>query len=85
MTLEELKKKKVSAISLGCDKNRVDLEKMLYNLKYFGFDVIDNVENAEIVIVNTCAFIKPAIQEAVDNIIYATDLKKNICEKVIVT
>ncbi|MBO7528083.1 MAG: 30S ribosomal protein S12 methylthiotransferase RimO [Clostridia bacterium] len=85
MTLEELKKKKVSAISLGCDKNRVDLEKMLYNLKYFGFDVIDDVENAEIVIVNTCAFIKPAIQEAVDNIIYATDLKKNICEKVIVT
>ena len=33
MTLEELKKKKVSAISLGCDKNRVDLEKMLFIIR----------------------------------------------------
>ena len=85
MTLEELKKKRVSAISLGCDKNRVDLEKMLYNLQYFGFEIVDDAENAEIVIVNTCAFIKPAIDEAVQNIILATDFKNNICEKVIVT
>ena len=68
MTLEELKKKKVSAISLGCDKNRVDLEKMLYNLKSFGFTITENITDCNILIVNTCAFISPAIKESIDNI-----------------
>ena len=37
ISLEELKKKKISFISLGCDKNKVDLEEMMYSLKNFGF------------------------------------------------
>jgi len=85
MDLSFIKKKRVSAISLGCDKNRVDLEKILFSLQDFGFEVIEDIEQAEIVIVNTCAFITPAIKEAIDNIFYALSLKENKCEKVIVT
>lgn len=86
MTKEELKTKIISAISLGCDKNRVDLEKMLGMLKEYGFTITDEVENADIVIVNTCAFIEPAQREAIMNIIYVEDLKKRgQIEKVIVS
>ena len=77
MTKEELIAKKVSAISLGCDKNRTDLEHMLYGLSEFGFEVTANVEESEIVIVNTCAFIESAKQEAIDNILDVAWLKKN--------
>ncbi len=85
MNIEELKKKKVSAISLGCDKNRVDLEKMLYNLKSFGFEVVDDYSDCDILIVNTCAFISPAVKESIENIFLALEQKKLHCEKVIVT
>lgn len=85
MNLQELKKKRISAISLGCDKNRVDLEKMLYNLKEFGFIVTPDIENCDIVIVNTCAFIEPAIKEAINNILSVLELKNKGLEKVIVT
>ena len=85
MTLEELKRKKISAISLGCDKNRVDLEKMLYNLKNFGFNVVAEVNDADIVIVNTCAFIQSATDEALSNIFAMLSLKGLGLEKVIVT
>lgn len=80
-----LLEKKISAISLGCDKNRVDLEHMLGALKNKGFTIIDDVYDAEIIIVNTCAFIAPAVKEAIDNILFAVNQKSNKCEKVIVT
>lgn len=83
---ELLKGKKVSAISLGCDKNRVDLEKMLFWLKDYGFEIVDNIEDSNVVIVNTCAFITPAKQEALDNIFQMCLLKnKGKIEKVIVS
>lgn len=86
MTKDELKTKKVSAISLGCDKNRVDLEKMLFLLSKYGFKITADVKDADIVIVNTCAFILPAKQEAIDNIIEMEALKKaGVIEKLIVT
>lgn len=86
MTKEELRKKLVSAISLGCDKNRVDLEYMLGKLKEYGFTITEEVENSDILIVNTCAFIQPAMEEAIYNILYAEKLKRNgNIEKVIVT
>ena len=85
MTIDELKKKKISAISLGCDKNRVDLEKILFNLKEFGFEIVENLEDAEIIIVNTCAFIRPAIDESIESVFTAIDFKKLKCEKVIMT
>ena len=86
MTKEELIQKTISAISLGCDKNKVDLEKMLGRLHAFGFTISDDIYSSDIVIVNTCAFIQPAQEEAIMNIIEMENLKQNgILEKVIVT
>lgn len=83
---EKLKDKKVSAISLGCDKNRVDLEKMLFRLKEYGFDVVDDPLDAQIVIINTCAFITPSKEEALQNIFEMLRLKENQkLEKVLVS
>lgn len=86
MTKEELKKKNLSAISLGCDKNKVDLEKMLGRIKEYGINIIEDPEEADIVIVNTCAFIQPAQEEAIYNILAMEKLKEEgRIEKVIVT
>ncbi len=86
MTKEELKNKIVSAISLGCDKNKVDLEKMLGRIKEYGFQITEDVREADIVIVNTCAFIQPAQEEAIMNILEMEKLKENgVIEKVIVS
>ncbi len=86
MTKEELKSKKLSAISLGCDKNKVGLEKMLGLVAEYGMEVVADVHEADIVIVNTCAFILPAEEEAVETIIEMEDLKsKGVIEKLIVS
>ena len=86
MTKEELKQKTVSAISLGCDKNKVDLEKMLGRIKEYGLQIVEEPEEADIVIVNTCAFIRPAQEEAIMNILSMEKLKnEQRIEKVIVT
>lgn len=83
---EILKNKKISAISLGCDKNRVDLEKMLFRLKEYGFEIVENVADADIVLINTCAFITPAKEEALENIFQMCLLKsKGKLEKVLVS
>ncbi len=62
-------------ISLGCAKNRVDSEIVLADLIARGFEPIDDPEKAEVIIVNTCAFIRPAVDEAVDNLLAAAELK----------
>lgn len=87
MTKEELiKNKRISAISLGCDKNKVDLEHMLGRLKEYGFTITDDVYDAEIVIVNTCAFIQPATEDSLANIFEMESLKaKGNIEKILVT
>jgi len=84
ITKEELLKKKVALLTLGCDKNRVDAEQMLYFLKDFGFQFSNNVLDAEIVIVNTCAFIKDSREESINTIL---EIKYNSrkLEKLIVT
>jgi len=83
---ENLTGKKISAISLGCDKNRVDLEKMLFKLKNYGFEIVDDVNDANIVLVNTCAFIEPSRKEAVENIFEMCALKEvKHLEKVLVS
>ena len=53
MTIDDIKKKKIGFISLGCDKNRVDLEKMIFNLKSFGFEIENNPSLANIIVVNS--------------------------------
>ncbi|MDD2445239.1 MAG: 30S ribosomal protein S12 methylthiotransferase RimO [Clostridia bacterium] len=86
MTKEELVNKKISAISLGCDKNKVDLEHMLFSLQDYGFQIISDISNAEILIVNTCAFIQPAIKETIENINLALKQKTiGKVEKIIIS
>jgi ribosomal protein S12 methylthiotransferase len=70
------KPKTVYTISLGCPKNLVDTEIMLGDLARRGWEVTAHPENASLLLVNTCAFIKPACQEAVDTILQLAELKK---------
>ena len=85
MTLDELIKKKVGFISLGCDKNRVDLENIIYNFKSSGFEIVNNPQEANIIIINTCSFLESARLESIENIIEMSSYKSNNLEKLIVT
>lgn len=80
-----MKMKKVSAVSLGCDKNRVDTERMLGMLGAAGYVAGAEPEDADIIIVNTCAFIADAVDESHEIIEEMVALKKSgSCEKLIV-
>lgn len=70
---------KIGAISLGCDKNRVDTEKMLSRLTNGGHTFVGSEEEADVIIVNTCAFIDKAKEESIDEILNAISAKK--CDK----
>ena len=77
---------KVGFISLGCSKNLVDTEVMLYNLHSAGFEITPEEEEAEIIIINTCGFIESAKQEAIANILDAAKLKEwGKCRHIIAT
>ena len=85
MTKEELLKKKVALISLGCDKNTVDAEKMMYLLKQYGFEFVSDISQANIAIVNTCAFILSSKTESINKILEVAEYKNENLEKLIVT
>ncbi len=77
--------KKVGVISLGCDKNRVDTEKMLAVLSQ-EYELTPDIEKANIIIINTCAFLESARKEAIDEILSASLYKQHgALEKLIVT
>ena len=77
---------KVGMISLGCPKNQVDSEVMLSCLVKDSFEIVGDIEQADIVIVNTCGFIDDAKKEAIDTILYVADLKQQgIINAVVVT
>ena len=67
--------KKVGFVSLGCPKNLVDSEVMMGQLKQAGYEITNNADEAETVVVNTCGFIESAKQESIDAILEATQLK----------
>lgn len=77
---------KIGVVSLGCDKNRVDTEVMLANLTNGGYEIVSDPQLADVIIVNTCAFLesarKEAIQSALEMASYKTTGK---CQKVIIT
>ncbi|MBO7508415.1 MAG: 30S ribosomal protein S12 methylthiotransferase RimO, partial [Clostridia bacterium] len=85
MTKEELQSKTFHIIQLGCDKNRVDGEKMAYLLENYGIKQTDDPNDANIIIVNTCAFIQSAKEESIDYICSAINSKSEKCEKVLVS
>jgi ribosomal protein S12 methylthiotransferase len=77
---------KVGMISLGCDKNRVDAEVMLGLLKRGGFTIVNQAEEADIIIVNTCGLIDPAKEESIDAIVEQAQYKsRGSCKLLIVT
>lgn len=67
--------KKVGFVSLGCPKNLVDSEIMMGQLKEAGYEITNNADEAETVVVNTCGFIESAKKESIDAILEATQLK----------
>lgn len=68
---------KVSFVSLGCPKNLIDTENMLYMLADKGYELVPDDVDADVIIINTCAFINSAKQEAIDNILDVAWLKEN--------
>ena len=67
---------RVGMVSLGCAKNQVDAERMLFMLKQEGFEIVADAALADVVIVNTCGFIESAKQEAIDTILEFCTLKQ---------
>ena len=76
--------KKVGMVSLGCDKNRVDTENVLYALTERGYQLTQNVAEADILVVNTCAFITTAVRESIDTILELAEQKNNRDVKLVV-
>lgn len=77
---------KVGMVSLGCNKNQVDAERMLYKIKEAGYQLVADAALSDIVIVNTCGFIESAKQEAIETILEFGKLKEEgRIKKIIVT
>ena len=77
---------KVSMVSLGCPKNQVDAEMMLFSLKQAGFELSSEEAQADAIIINTCGFIEDAKVEAIENILEASRYKaEGNCKALIVT
>ena len=70
------RKARVALVSLGCPKNLVDSQVMLGLLEAAGYEIVDETEDADVAIVNTCSFIAPAEEEAVDALLDLADLKQ---------
>src|ERR1700712_5195398 len=84
----ETPKKKVGMISLGCAKNLVDAEIMLGGIVAEGMEITANADEADVLIVNTCAFIDSAKEESIEAILEAHQqrgLKKRKGQKLIVS
>ena len=76
-------KKKVYAVTLGCSKNEVDSELILGSLDMSKYDIADNLEESQIIIVNTCGFIEAAKEESIDTIWEMTKYKEDNCQYLI--
>ena len=65
----------IGFISLGCAKNQVDCERMMYRIQQAGHTVCAGVAGCDVVVINTCGFIDSAKAEAIDNILEMAELK----------
>ena len=76
----------IGFISLGCAKNQVDCERMMYRVQEAGFAVQADVVGADVVVINTCGFIDSAKAEAIDSILQMAQLKEQgLIGKILVT
>ena len=74
---------KAGFISLGCNKNLVDTEKTIALFKEHGYEIVNNPEEAEVIIINTCGFIESAKEEAINTILEMAEYKKYNCKYLI--
>ncbi len=77
--------KKFGLISLGCDKNRVDSEKLLSVIAENGCKITDDINETQILIINTCAFLNEARKEAIETVLEYSVYKSVNLEKIVVT
>lgn len=77
---------RVHLVSLGCSKNRVDSEVMVGTLVDGGFELVDEPDGADVIVVNTCSFIQPATEESIDTILEMSQFKEaGHAQKLVVT
>ena len=75
---------KVGFVSLGCSKNLVDTEIVIGHFKKNNFEIVNNPEIADIILINTCGFIESAKEEAINTILEMAEYKKQKCKYLIV-
>jgi len=73
----------VGFVHLGCSKNLVDTEMTIGLFKQNGYKIVNNEEDADIIVVNTCGFIEPAKEEAINTILEMAEYKKKRCKYLI--
>ncbi len=78
-------KKKFGMITLGCDKNRVDGERLLGEIRRHGCEIVSDISEAEVLIVNTCAFLNAAREESINAVIEGNLYRCDRLEKIVVT
>lgn len=84
MATDFLKNKKFGMLSLGCDKNRVDGERLLDVIRSHGAEITDDISEANILIVNTCAFLEESRKEAIDTVLECDRYRGGALEKLVV-
>lgn len=67
---------KINIITLGCSKNTVDSERLMRQLNANNFDLVENSDDADSIVINTCGFIDAAKEESINTILQAVELKK---------
>ena len=76
----------IGFISLGCAKNQVDCERMMYRVREAGHEVLSDIPGSDVVVINTCGFIDSAKSEAIDFILQTANLKaQGYVGKILVT
>ena len=79
------KKMNVGFVSLGCSKNLVDTEMMIGLFEKENFNIVNNPEDADIIVVNTCGFIEKAKEEAINTLLEMAEYKKKRCKYLVAT
>jgi ribosomal protein S12 methylthiotransferase len=86
MEHSKTKSERVHFVSLGCPKNRVDSEVMVGKLRSGPYEMVEEPDGADVIVVNTCSFIQPATEESIDTILQMAKFKsEGRCKKLIVT
>ena len=75
----------VGIVTLGCNKNQVDSEMILGLFKELGYSIVNNPDDADVIVVHTCGFIESEKKEAIDTILEMADYKEKRCKALIVT